>query len=139
MFLWETGRFKLFLYRGINTMHKFLCMCNAICMHVKCTVIPFVHAISEGLYICQGFKQPKLMNRWHITSSSHLTQIYQSSLDTIYFKLWLKYICACFHTAYTWSKTGLLNYNIIMTTQVVICCFYIFCSGETLDAKYFCI
>ena len=35
----NTGRFKLFLYRGINTMHKFLCTHNAVCVHVTYTVV----------------------------------------------------------------------------------------------------
>ena len=33
--LWEFGRFKLFLYRGINTVHKFLCMHNIACKRAK--------------------------------------------------------------------------------------------------------
>ena len=36
--VWETDRFKLFLHRGINTVHEFLCMRNTICVHVTCTV-----------------------------------------------------------------------------------------------------
>ena len=42
------GRFKLFLHRGINNVHEFSCMCNAVCVHVTCTVVT-VHAICEGL------------------------------------------------------------------------------------------
>ena len=34
--MWEVERFDLFLYRGINAVHKFLCMCNVLCMHVTC-------------------------------------------------------------------------------------------------------
>ena len=30
------GRLKLFLGIGINAMHRFSCMCNAVCMHVIC-------------------------------------------------------------------------------------------------------
>ena len=29
----EICKFKLFLHRGINIMHKFLCPCNTVCMH----------------------------------------------------------------------------------------------------------
>ena len=28
--MWEIGRFKLFLHRGINNMHKFSCVDNAV-------------------------------------------------------------------------------------------------------------
>ena len=43
------GRFKLFLHRGINSVHKFLCTCNTVCMHITCTVVT-VHGIFEGLF-----------------------------------------------------------------------------------------
>ena len=46
--MWEIGRFKLFLHRGINTVHKLLCTHNAVCVHVTFTVVS-VHAICEGL------------------------------------------------------------------------------------------
>ena len=42
------GRFNLFLHRGINTVHKFACACNAFSMHVTYTIVT-VHAIYEGL------------------------------------------------------------------------------------------
>ena len=32
------GRFKLFLHSGISNAHKFLCMCNATCIRITCTV-----------------------------------------------------------------------------------------------------
>ena len=35
--MWETGRFKLFLYKGTNTLHEFLCACEAVCVHVTYT------------------------------------------------------------------------------------------------------
>ena len=46
--VWEICRFKLFLHMGINTVPKFLCMCNAVCMHIACVVI-MMHTICEGL------------------------------------------------------------------------------------------
>ena len=49
------GRFKLFLHRGINTLHEFSCTCNAVCVHVTCTVVT-VHAICEGLEIIHWAK-----------------------------------------------------------------------------------
>ena len=42
------GRFKLFLHGGINTMHKFLCTCNSVCMHVTYMIVT-AHAICERL------------------------------------------------------------------------------------------
>ena len=41
-------RFRLFLQRGINTLHKFSCMYNSVCVHITYTVVT-VHAICEGL------------------------------------------------------------------------------------------
>ena len=38
---------------SINTVHKFSCTCNAICLHVACTVTT-VHAICEGLIQAMG-------------------------------------------------------------------------------------
>ena len=43
-------RFKLFLYRGINTVHEFLCTRNAVCVDVTYTVLT-VRAICEGLFV----------------------------------------------------------------------------------------
>ena len=34
----DIGRFSLFLYRGINTAHKFSCTFIAVCLHITCTV-----------------------------------------------------------------------------------------------------
>ena len=42
------GRFNLFLYRGISTVHRFSCMCNAVCDHVTYTGVT-VHGSCEGL------------------------------------------------------------------------------------------
>ena len=42
----HTGRFKLFLHRGINNVHKFLCTCNAVCLRITCMVVT-VCAICE--------------------------------------------------------------------------------------------
>ena len=42
------GRIKLFLHREISNMHRFLCMQNAIYVHVMCLVV-IEHVISEGL------------------------------------------------------------------------------------------
>ena len=42
------GRFKLFLPRGANVVHKFLCMCSIVCVHIIYMVI-IVHGICEGL------------------------------------------------------------------------------------------
>ena len=44
----QIGKFKLFLHRGIDTVHKFACACNAFCVHVTYTIVT-VHAIYEGL------------------------------------------------------------------------------------------
>ena len=44
------SRFKLFLHRGINTVPKFLWMCNTDCMLSTCTAL-IVHAICEGLHL----------------------------------------------------------------------------------------
>ena len=44
----HTGRFKLFLYRGIDTVHKFSCMCDAVCVHVTCAVVT-LHPFCKGL------------------------------------------------------------------------------------------
>ena len=40
---------KLFLHRGINTVHKFSSIHNAICVHVTYTVVT-VHTVCESLY-----------------------------------------------------------------------------------------
>ena len=37
-------------YTGINNVHEFLCMHNAVCIHILCTVTT-VHAICEGLVL----------------------------------------------------------------------------------------
>ena len=37
-----------YFYRGINAMHKFLCMCKAICMHIT-YMVETVQVIGEGL------------------------------------------------------------------------------------------
>ena len=43
-------KFKLFLHRGISTVHKYSCMANIICKHVLYMVIT-LHTICEGLTI----------------------------------------------------------------------------------------
>ena len=40
------GIFKLFLHRGINAVHEFLCLCNVICMYVTYTLVT-VHSVCE--------------------------------------------------------------------------------------------
>ena len=54
--MWEIGRFKLFLHRGINTVHEFLYMHNAVLVYVAQHSLRthYVHghnlaAICEGL------------------------------------------------------------------------------------------
>ena len=37
-----------YFYKGINTVHKFLCAHNAACVHVMYTIVT-VHAIHDGL------------------------------------------------------------------------------------------
>ena len=44
----EIGRFELFFDREINNVHKFLCTCNAVCVHATYTVVN-EDAICEGL------------------------------------------------------------------------------------------
>ena len=44
----DIGKSKLSLDRSINTMHKFLCMHNDVCMHVMCTIVT-MHTICEAL------------------------------------------------------------------------------------------
>ena len=44
----HVGRLKSFFLREINTMHKILCICNAVYVYIMCMVIT-VHAICEGL------------------------------------------------------------------------------------------
>ena len=51
--MWEIGRFKLFLPRGNNTVHKFLHMSNTVCIQATCTV-PTMHTICEGLHYCDA-------------------------------------------------------------------------------------
>ena len=48
--------FKLFLHRGISTVHEFSCTRNAVCVHVTCTVVT-VHTICEDLRAAQGCDQ----------------------------------------------------------------------------------
>ena len=41
---------QLFLDRGINTMHKFLCTCNTVCVHITYTVVTvYMYTICEDL------------------------------------------------------------------------------------------
>ena len=44
---------KIFLHRGINTLHKFLCTYNSICVHVTCAVVS-MHTICGGLLSLNG-------------------------------------------------------------------------------------
>ena len=52
--MWDIGKFKLSLHRGINTVPKFSCTRNAVCVHVICTVVT-VHANSWRLSDSNGF------------------------------------------------------------------------------------
>ena len=45
----QIGRFKLFLHRGINGIHKFLHTFNAVCVHVTYAV-ETMHAICKDLH-----------------------------------------------------------------------------------------
>ena len=47
MAVWEFGRLKLLLHKGINILHEFSCARNAICVHVTYTVVT-VYPICEG-------------------------------------------------------------------------------------------
>ena len=46
----EDQQIQIFLHKGINTIHKFLCKRNAVCMHVRCIVVT-MQAICKGLMV----------------------------------------------------------------------------------------
>ena len=70
-------KFTLFLQRGIDTKHGFLCTCHAVCVHVTCAVVT-VHTICEGLppNSCKTwsyFEEHKLMPQLLMVSLGFLT------------------------------------------------------------------
>ena len=72
----NTGRFKLFLYRGINTMHKFLCMHNAVCVHVTYTVVTCMQFV-KTCDVCRFVKNTTKCSRKKKNISMQLSPWYQ--------------------------------------------------------------